>query len=41
VKCTSAFGVNVPAGVTVQLNSTQFTQLADLIDAPIPVKITW
>jgi hypothetical protein len=25
----------------VQLNSTQFTQLADLIDAPIPVKITW
>ena len=41
IKCTSAFGVNVPAGVTVQLNSTQFTQLADLIDAPIPVKITW
>ena len=41
LKCTSAFGVNVPAGVTVQLNSTQFTQLADLIDAPIPVKITW
>ena len=41
VKCTSAFGSSVPAGVSVQLNSTQFTQLADLIDAPIPVKITW
>ena len=41
VKCTSAFGSSVPAGITVQLNSTQFTQLADLIDAPIPVKITW
>ncbi len=41
IKCTSAFAVSVPAGVTVQLNSTQFTQLADLIDAPIPVKITW
>ena len=41
IKCTSAFGVSVPAGVTVQLNSTQFTLLADLIDAPIPVKITW
>ena len=41
VKCTSAFGSSVPAGITVQLNSTQFTQLADLIDVPIPVKITW
>jgi hypothetical protein len=41
VKCTSAFGSSVPTGVSVQLNSTQFTQLADLIDAPIPVKITW
>ena len=41
IKCTSAFAVSVPAGVTVQLNSTQFTQLADLIDAPIPVKINW
>jgi hypothetical protein len=41
VKCTSAFGVNVPAGVTLQMHSSQFTQLADLIDAPIPVKITW
>lgn len=41
IKCTSAFAVSVPVGVTVQLNSTQFTQLADLIDAPIPVKITW
>ena len=41
VKCTSAFGSSIPAGVSVQLNSTQFTQLADLIDAPIPVKITW
>ena len=25
VKCTSAFGSSVPAGITVQLNSTQFT----------------
>lgn len=41
VKCTSAFGSSIPAGVSVQLNSNQFTQLADLIDAPIPVKITW
>ncbi|MFM7123655.1 MAG: hypothetical protein ACKOXW_00010 [Actinomycetes bacterium] len=41
IKCTSAFGVSVPAGISVQLHSTQFTQLADLVDAPIPVKITW
>lgn len=41
IKCTSAFGSSVPVGVTVQLNSKQFTQLADLVDAPIPVKITW
>lgn len=41
VTCTSVFGVNVPAGVTLQMHSSQFTQFADLIDAPIPVKITW
>ena len=41
VKCTSVYSLLVPAGITVILHTTVFTRLADLIDAPIPVKISW
>lgn len=41
VKCTSVFSLLVPPGMAVMLHSTVFTKIANLIDAPIPVKITW
>ena len=41
VKCTNVYSLLVPAGITVILHTTVFTRLADLIDAPIPVKISW
>jgi len=41
VKCTSVYSLLVPAGMDIMLHSTVFTKIANLIDAPIPVKISW
>ena len=41
VRCTNVFSLLVPPGVTIVLHTTVFIKLADLIDSPIPVKITW
>ncbi len=41
VKCTSVYSLLVPAGMDIMLHSSLFTKIANLIDAPIPVKISW
>jgi hypothetical protein len=41
VKCTSVYSLLVPSGTAIMLHSTVFTKIASLIDAPVPVKITW
>ena len=41
ITCTNVFSLLVPNGVTVILHTTVFIKLADLIDSPIPVKISW
>ena len=41
VKCTSVYSLLVPSGVDIMLHSSVFTKIANLIDAPIPVKISW
>ena len=41
VKCTSVYSLLVPAGMDIMLHSSVFTKIANLIDAPIPVKISW
>jgi hypothetical protein len=41
VKCTSVYSLLVPSGMAIMLHSTVFTKIANLIDAPVPVKITW
>lgn len=41
VKCTSVYSLLVPSGMDIMLHSSVFTKIANLIDAPIPVKISW
>ena len=41
VKCTSVYSLLVPSGMAIMLHSSVFTKIANLIDAPIPVKISW
>ena len=41
ITCTNVFSLLVPNGVTVIMHTTVFNKLADLIDSPIPVKISW
>ena len=41
ITCTNVFSLLVPNGVTIILHTTVFIKLADLIDSPIPVKISW
>lgn len=41
VKCTSVYSLLVPSGMAIMLHSSMFTKIASLIDAPVPVKITW
>jgi hypothetical protein len=41
VKCTSVYSLLVPPGMTIMLHNSVFTDIADLNDAPLPVKITW
>jgi hypothetical protein len=41
ISCTNVFSLLVPNGVTILLHTTVFIKLADLIDSPIPLKISW
>jgi len=41
ITCTNVFSLLVPNGVTVILHTSVFIKLADLINSPIPVKISW
>ena len=41
VKCTSVYSLLVPSGMDIMLHSSVVTKIANLIDAPIPVKISW
>lgn len=41
VTCTNVFSLLVPAGISVVLHTTVFEKLADVVNAPIPVKISW
>lgn len=39
--CFNRAPVGLAAGLELQLDTAQFSQLAQLVDAPIPVRITW
>lgn len=39
--CVNTYGKTPPAGIDIVLDSDQFAEIARLIDAPIPVRISW
>ncbi len=41
IKCTNVFSLLIPSGVSMVLHTTVFEKLADVVDAPIPVTISW
>lgn len=41
IKCLSVYSTLVPPGIAIVLHQSVFVKLSDLIDAPIPVKVTW
>lgn len=41
VTCTNLNAVYVPPGFDIVLNISVFTDIADLVDAPLPVELTW
>ena len=41
VQCLNSFGVALPAGVDIVINTDLFIKISDLADAPAPVRITW
>ena len=41
VVCTNLNAVYVPPGFDIVLSLGAFTYIADLVDAPLPVELTW
>ncbi len=39
--CTNVFRTSLPSGVTMLLHTKVFESLANLVDAPIPVTVSW
>jgi DNA-binding beta-propeller fold protein YncE len=39
--CVNTYGKTLPAGIDIVVDSDQFGEIANLTDAPIPVRITW
>ena len=41
IQCTNINSVYVPPGFDIVLNLKVFTAIAELVDAPLPVELTW
>ncbi len=41
ITCVNRAPIGLTVGLAIQLNPAQFSQLGQLVDAPIPVRITW
>lgn len=41
VQCRNTLGTSVPTGADVVLDTSLYTAIAELADAPVPVRITW
>ncbi len=39
--CRNTTGVAMPYGITVGIDTDLFVQIADLVDAPVPVRVSW
>lgn len=41
ITCRSTNGVSVPYGITVAIDTDLFVEIADLVSAPVPVRVSW
>ena len=41
VTCTNVFAVMLPSGADVVIHTPLFLQIANLVDAPLPVTVSW
>ena len=39
--CTNTQGIDVPAGVGMVMDTDVFATIGDLVDAPLPVRVSW
>jgi hypothetical protein len=41
IACTNVFAIVLPAGIDVIVHTPLFLQIANLVDAPLPVTVSW
>jgi hypothetical protein len=41
ITCRNTLGVSMPYGITVGIDTDLFIDLADLVDSPIPIRLSW
>lgn len=41
VVCTNTLGMSIPIGAEMAIDINLYVKIADLVDAPIPVRISW
>lgn len=41
ITCTNVYSLMIPYGMSVMMHSSLFVEIANLIDAPLPVRISW
>lgn len=39
--CTNTYGLSMPAGADVLLHTDVFSEIGDLTDSPLPVRVSW
>lgn len=39
--CVNTLGVSTPPATVIAIDTDVFTEIADLVDAPVPVRISW
>ena len=39
--CTNTLGVSMPAEADIVMDTDVFVAIADLVDAPVPVRLSW
>lgn len=41
IRCTNVFAVTLPSGADVVIHTPLYLQMANLVDAPLPVTVSW
>ena len=41
LRCTNVFAVTLPSGADVVIHTPLYLQIANLVDAPLPVTVSW